>query len=91
MAYRLLLHCKHDFTCLLYNFQLHWIMIALYMFTVKSVHVHQIDFLRHMQKDGNDIKNLFHEGLEGNKLPCQFFTKRNYCPNQLHGQYFIKR
>ena len=60
------------------------------MFTVKSVHVHQIDFLRHMQKDGNDIKNLFHEGLEGNKLPCQFFTKRNYCPNQLHDQYFIK-
>ena len=51
-------------------------MIALYMFTVKSVHVHQIDFLRHMQKDGNDIKNLFHEGLEGNKLPCHFFYKK---------------
>ena len=50
-------------------------MVALDMFTVKSVHVHQIDFLRHMQKDGNDIKNLFHEGLEGNKLPCHFLQK----------------
>ena len=66
-------------------------MVALDMFTVKSVHVHQIDFLRHMQKDGNDIKNLFHEGLEGNKFAVSFFTKRNYCPNQLQGKVSIKK